>query len=189
MKILILDNYDSFTYNLVHYIEDYPNCEVDVFRNDEIKISDIEKYDKIVLSPGPGLPKDAGILKAVVKEYAQKIPIFGVCLGMQAIVEVFGGSLENLDTVYHGVATKMFVKDKSENIFKNIPSVFYAGRYHSWIVSGKDFPKCVKITAVDQDDSIMAISHKEYNVKGVQFHPESVLTEHGKKILRNFIES
>jgi len=189
VKILILDNYDSFTYNLVHYIKKYSDCEVDVFRNDKILMQNIDKYDKIVLSPGPGLPKDAGILKDLIKEYAGKKPIFGVCLGMQAIVEVFGGSLENLNTVYHGVATKMYVKDKFDTIFKNIPLEFCAGRYHSWIVSKKKFPECLKITVIDENDYIMAVAHKKYNIKGVQFHPESVLTEYGEKILRNFIEN
>ncbi len=188
-KILVLDNYDSFTYNLVHYIEKYSDTEVDVFRNNEISISEINKYDKIVLSPGPGLPKDAGILKKIIKEYAEKKPIFGVCLGMQAIIEVFGGLLENLQTVYHGVATKMYVTDKEDAIFKNIPNEFCAGRYHSWIVSKKQFPACMKITAIDKNDYIMAISHKKYNIKGVQFHPESILTEYGEKMLRNFINS
>jgi anthranilate synthase component 2 len=189
MKILVLDNYDSFTYNLVHYIENFADCELEVFRNDKIQMSEIEKYDKIVLSPGPGLPDEAGILKDLIREYAGKKSIFGVCLGMQAIGEVFGGSLENLDTVYHGVETKMFVKDKSEIIFKDIPEEFQAGRYHSWVVSNKNFPQSLKITAVDENGQIMALSHKEYDLKGVQFHPESILTEHGEKILKNFIEN
>ncbi len=187
-KILVLDNYDSFTYNLVHYIEKYSDCEVDVFRNDKILLSEINKYNKIVLSPGPGLPDDAGILKKIIRKYAGEKPILGVCLGMQAIIEVFGGLLENLDKVYHGVATKMYVTDKEDTIFKNIPTQFCAGRYHSWIVSRKQFPNSFKITAVDENNYIMAISHKKFNIKGVQFHPESVLTEFGNQLLKNFIE-
>ncbi len=189
MKILVLDNYDSFTYNLVHYIDTFKGCEVEVFRNDKIKIPDIEEYDKIILSPGPGLPDEAGILKDLIREYAGKKSIFGVCLGMQAIAEVFGGTLENLETVYHGVETKMFVKDNSEIVFKDIPEEFHAGRYHSWVVSPDNFPECLKITAVDEEGQIMALSHLKYDLKGVQFHPESVLTPHGKQMLRNFIES
>jgi len=189
MKILVLDNYDSFTYNLVHYIEKIDYCQVDVFRNDEISLKEIEKYDKIVLSPGPGIPDEAGILKQVIKEFAGKKPIFGVCLGMQAIAEVFGGKLINLDKVYHGVATKMTICDKSEIIFKDMPIEFQAGRYHSWNVDYENFPEELKITAVDEENKIMALSHKKFNLKAVQFHPESVLTPEGEKIIRNFIEN
>ncbi len=189
MKILVLDNYDSFTYNLVQYIEKISNCEVSVFRNNEILLEEIEKYDKIVLSPGPGIPNEAGILKELIEKYAPTKPIFGVCLGLQAIAEVFGGKLVNLDKVYHGVATPIFVKDKNELLFNEIPMEFEAGRYHSWIVENENFPECLQITAVDKEGQIMALTHKEFNVRAVQFHPESVLTKEGEKIIRNFIES
>jgi len=189
MKILVLDNYDSFTYNLVHYIEKIPDCEVSVFRNDEITLSEIEKYDKIVLSPGPGIPDEAGILKDVIREYASRKPIFGVCLGLQAIAEVFGGKLVNMDKVYHGVATTMQVKVENEPLFDGVPNEFEAGRYHSWVVDNQHFPDVLQVTAEDETGSIMALSHKKFNVKAVQFHPESVLTKQGEKIIRNFIKS
>ncbi len=189
MKILVLDNYDSFTYNLVQYIEEIPNCEVDVFRNDKISLEEIEKYDKIVLSPGPGIPSEAGIMKEVIKKYASEKPIFGVCLGLQAIAEVFGGKIKNMNKVYHGVATTMTIKNENEILFKNIPKEFEAGRYHSWIVENEGLPENLQITVEDDKKQIMALSHKKFNVKGVQFHPESVLTKHGKKIIENFINS
>lgn len=189
MKILVLDNYDSFTYNLVHYIEKIPNCEVDVFRNDKITLQEIEKYDKIVLSPGPGVPDEAGILKDVIKEFSGKKPIFGVCLGLQAIAEVFGGKIYNMNKVYHGVATNMILCQKDEPLFKDVPEEFSAGRYHSWVVENESLPECLNITVKDEEGSIMALSHKEFDVRGVQFHPESVLTEFGETIIRNFIES
>ena len=189
MKILVLDNYDSFTYNLVHYIEKIPNCELDVFRNDEISLEEIEKYDKIILSPGPGIPDEAGILKSVIKKYAPSKPIFGVCLGLQAIAEVFGGKIINMEKVYHGVATKMTLKAENDILFKDIPKEFEAGRYHSWIVENESLPDSLSITAEDEEGGIMALSHKELEVYGVQFHPESVLTPEGEKIIRNFIEN
>jgi len=189
MKILVIDNYDSFTYNLVQYIEEIPNCEVDVFRNDKISLSEIEKYDKLVLSPGPGIPNEAGLLKDIIKEYSGKKPIFGVCLGLQAITEVFGGNIINMDKVYHGVATKMRCMDENDTLFKDIPNEFEAGRYHSWIAEKETFPNELKITAIDEEGNIMALSHKKYNIKAVQFHPESVLTPKGRKIIKNFIEN
>lgn len=189
MKILVLDNYDSFTYNLVHMIEDITGTLPDVYRNDEIAIEDIQRYDAIILSPGPGIPEEAGILKETIKTYAGKLPIFGVCLGLQAITEVFGGELENLNDVFHGVATEMKVVEKDCITFKDIPETFEAARYHSWIASHRNFPSELEVTAVDGDGSIMALRHKELAIEAVQFHPESILTAEGKKMIQNFIES
>ncbi len=189
MKILILDNYDSFTYNLVHMIEDITGNLPDVFRNDEIDVEEIQRYDVIILSPGPGIPDEAGILKEVIATYAGRIPIFGVCLGLQAITEVFGGKIENMGEVFHGVATEMTIIKDDATIFKNIPSKFDAARYHSWIASKENFPSELNITAIDEDGAIQAIEHKEFNVSAVQFHPESILTEVGEQIVRNFINS
>ncbi len=186
-KILILDNYDSFTYNLVHYVEANPEYEVDVFRNDEIHIEDVDSYDTIILSPGPGLPKDAGILNELIKKYAPTKKILGVCLGMQAIGEVFGGTLVNLNTVFHGVATPIEVVDKSDLLFKDLPDSFHIGRYHSWVIANEDFPEELKITSIEENNQIMSLKHKEYKVYGVQFHPESILTEHGKEMISNFL--
>jgi anthranilate synthase component 2 len=189
MKILILDNYDSFTYNLVHMVEDITGVYPTVFRNDEITIEGIDAYDLIILSPGPGIPDEAGILKETIRAYAGKKPIFGVCLGLQAITEVFGGSLENLDAVFHGVATTMSVTNYDAVIYKGIPTEFEAARYHSWIASKKDFPAELEITAVDEYGDIMSLQHKEYNISAVQFHPESILTPLGERMVRNFIEA
>lgn len=189
MKILIIDNYDSFTYNLVHYIEDITGVLPDVYRNDEIVIDEIKKYQAIILSPGPGIPDEAGILKDAIRTYAGKIPIFGVCLGLQAITEVFGGELENLNKVFHGVATEMTVLEPNAITFKNIPQKFQAARYHSWIASKNNFPTELEVTAVDETGNIMAIRHKEYTLEAVQFHPESILTPQGKQMLQNFIEN
>ncbi|WP_431164897.1 anthranilate synthase component II [Tenacibaculum halocynthiae] len=189
MKILILDNYDSFTYNLVHMVEDITGQLPDVYRNDEIAIKDIEKYNVIILSPGPGIPDEAGILKEVIATYAGRIPIFGVCLGLQAITEVFGGQIENMGEVFHGVATEMEVVDSKATIFKGISEKFEAARYHSWIASKENFPRTIAITAVDEEGEIQAIQHKEFNVSAVQFHPESILTEVGEQIVRNFLEN
>jgi len=188
MKIVIIDNYDSFTYNLVHLVENITGEYPAVFRNDEIAIEDINNYDLIMLSPGPGIPEEAGILKEVIKTYVGKKPIFGVCLGLQAITEVFGGSLENLDSVFHGVATTMKVTNKEARIYKNMPTEFEAARYHSWIASKKDFPSELEITAVDEFGAIMSLQHKKFNISAVQYHPESILTPLGEKIVRNFIE-
>ena len=189
MKILILDNYDSFTYNLVHMVEDITGVYPTVFRNDEISIAAINEYDLLILSPGPGIPDEAGILKEVIKTYAATKPIFGVCLGLQAITEVFGGSLENLDSVFHGVATTMKVTNSDAIIYRNMPIQFEAARYHSWIASLKDFPSELEITSVDEFGDIMSLQHKTYNISAVQYHPESILTPLGEKIVRNFIEA
>ncbi len=189
MKILILDNYDSFTYNLVHMVEKITGTFPAVFRNDEITLEDIEEYDLIMLSPGPGIPDEAGILKKAIRTYAGKKPIFGVCLGLQAITEVFGGTISNMNEVFHGVATQMNVTKDDTVLFKNIASNFPAARYHSWIASKENFPDDLEITALDDEGGIMAIRHKEYPISAVQFHPESILTEVGEDIVRNFIET
>lgn len=186
-KVLVLDNYDSFTYNLVHYIEAL-NFEVVVFRNDEISIEAIDAYNIIILSPGPGLPKDAGILLDVIKTYAPTKKILGVCLGMQAIGEVFGGKLENLSHVFHGVASQLNVIDTADKLFKNLPPQFEIGRYHSWVVAQNSFPTDLIITAVEENKQIMALRHNTYNLYGVQFHPESILTQYGKEIIANFLK-
>ncbi|WP_430814559.1 anthranilate synthase component II [Carboxylicivirga sp. RSCT41] len=188
MKILVLDNYDSFTYNLVHYIEEIIDQKVDVFRNDEISVADVDKYDKILLSPGPGIPDEAGILKEVIKTYAPSKSILGVCLGCQAIAEVFGGSIRNLNKVYHGVATPVTITNNAEYIFKGLPETFSAGRYHSWVVNEEDLPAELLITSKEAEGQIMGLMHKDYDLHGVQFHPESVLTEYGKEMIRNWIE-
>ncbi len=210
MNILVFDNYDSFTYNLVHLVEKITNDKVDVFRNDQIALEDVKKYDKIILSPGPGLPAEAGLLLPLVKEYAATKSILGVCLGHQAIGEAFGGKLENLSHVYHGVATEMRVANpqtsnmKSEksafnnsrftihhsrkSLFNGLPETFFAGRYHSWIVSKENFPEELEITAEDENGYIMALQHKTYDIQGVQFHPESVLTPDGEIIMKNWLK-
>lgn len=185
-NILIIDNYDSFTYNLVHYLEDL-NCKVTVLRNDEFELDEIEKYDKILLSPGPGIPDEAGLLKAVIKKYASTKSILGVCLGQQAIGEVFGGNLINLEKVYHGVASKVKVITDNETLFKGLDNEIEVGRYHSWVISNEGFPEDLEITSIDENGEIMSIRHKTFDVKGVQFHPESVLTPNGKTILENWV--
>ena len=187
MKILVVDNYDSFTYNLVQYIREIVPYPVDVFRNDAIPINEVELYDIIVLSPGPGLPSESGITPDVIREYHKTKSILGVCLGHQAIGEVFGGRLHNLDQVYHGVATEITVVE-DDILFEGLPKSFPAGRYHSWIVEKEHFPDCLQVTAEDHNKTIMALRHKNFNVRGVQFHPESILTPDGKKILRNFFK-
>ncbi|MEL7021116.1 MAG: aminodeoxychorismate/anthranilate synthase component II [Bacteroidota bacterium] len=189
MKILVIDNYDSFTYNLVQYLMEITGQDnIDVFRNDEISVEQVGEYDTIILSPGPGIPSEAGIMPEVIRAYADKKNILGVCLGHQAIGEAFGGQLDNLERVYHGIETPMYVTDQEEVLFRNIPQEFSAGRYHSWIVKSEDLPEELEVTAKDIDGTIMAFRHKQYNVRGVQFHPESVMTEHGKTMLRNFLE-
>jgi anthranilate synthase component 2 len=185
--VLVIDNYDSFTYNLVHYLEDL-DCKVTVARNDQIELEAVAAYDKIVLSPGPGIPDEAGLLKSIIKTYAKTKSILGVCLGMQAIGVVFGAKLKNLSNVYHGVQTKVKVNSKKELLFKDLGPEIQVGRYHSWVVEN-DLPDCFDITSVDENGQIMAIRHKELDVKGVQFHPESILTPDGKKILKNWINS
>lgn len=185
MRILVVDNYDSFVYNLVHYLREF-DCEVDVARNDKVKFSEVDKYDKILLSPGPGIPSEAGKLTEVIRKFAGKKSILGVCLGHQAIGEVFGGTLSNLKKVYHGVAEDLIINDKNDYLFRNIPGRIKVGRYHSWIVDNP-LPECLAVTAVDDEGKIMALKHKEYDIRGVQFHPESVLTEYGKEMIKNWI--
>jgi anthranilate synthase component 2 len=185
-NVLVIDNYDSFTYNLVHYLEDL-DCKVTVFRNDEFDLNELNEFHKILLSPGPGLPSESGLLLDVIKTYASSKSILGICLGMQAIGEVFGGILINLNKVYHGVATKT-TQTNDDSIFNAIPKEFFVGRYHSWAISSQNFPESLEITSVDENNEIMSIRHKTFDVKGVQFHPESILTSHGKKILENWLE-
>lgn len=191
MKILIFDNYDSFTYNLVHMVERITNEKTDVYRNDKISLESINEYDKIILSPGPGLPCESGLLLPLIEKFAPSKSIMGVCLGQQAIAEVFGGKLINLKNVYHGVATKIKVDEhrtKTQNdVFKDFPSEFEAGRYHSWVVDSENFPQDLEITARDEDGLIMGLRHRTYDVQGVQFHPESVLTPEGEKMMRNWL--
>ena len=185
-KILMIDNYDSFTYNLVHYLEDL-DCDVTIKRNDQLTLEEVEPFEYIVLSPGPGIPDEAGLLKDIIKTYAPTKRIFGVCLGLQAIGEVFGGTLVNLDQVYHGVATTITVT-KEDPIFKNMPKSLQVGRYHSWVVDPK-VPEVLEITSVDENEQIMSLRHKDYDVTAVQFHPESVLTPEGKQMLKNWLEN
>ena len=189
MKILVFDNYDSFTYNLVQMVEQIVGKEfVYVFKNDEISLEEVEKYDKIILSPGPGVPNEAGILLDVIKEFAPKKPILGVCLGLQAIAEAFGGKLINLNNVYHGVGISTAIIEDNAKIFRGLSSEIITGRYHSWAVDSHDFPEELQITAVDEQGIIMALQHRKYDVHAVQFHPESVLTPCGEKILENFLK-
>jgi len=195
MKVLVFDNYDSFTYNLVHLVEKILHQKVDVHRNDQLPLDKVAAYDKIILSPGPGIPSEAGMLLPLIKEYAASKSILGVCLGHQAIGEAFGGKLVNLSTVYHGVATpvkkvsagKALLKEGKESLFEGLPEEFEVGRYHSWIVSEEGFPEELEVTAKDEQGYIMALQHKSYDVQGVQFHPESVLTPQGEVILRNWL--
>jgi anthranilate synthase component 2 len=186
-KIIVIDNYDSFTYNLVHYLEDL-NCEVTVYRNDEFDIEELQKFDKILLSPGPGIPEEAGLLKEVIKTYSTSKSILGVCLGQQAIAEVFGGSLINLEKVYHGVATTITIQVQDEPLFKGIAAEIEVGRFHSWVVNPVDFPDVLEITSVDENNQIMSLRHRNLDVRGVQFHPESLLTPNGKQILENWLK-
>lgn len=186
-KVLVFDNYDSFTYNLVQMIERILQIKVDVVKNDEITLEEIDQYDKIVLSPGPGIPEEAGILLELIKKYASTKSILGVCLGQQAIAEAFGGSLINLSEIFHGVATSAEIIKQETKIFKDLQSGIEVGRYHSWVVNPKDFPEELEVTAVDKDGMIMALQHKTYDVHGVQFHPESILTPEGEVIIRNFL--
>ncbi len=187
IKVLVFDNYDSFTYNLVQLVEKILHNKVDVIRNDALALEDVKKYDKIILSPGPGIPNEAGFLLPLVKEYAASKSILGVCLGHQAIGEAFGASLVNLDTVYHGIATPLLFTGVVTKLFKGIPPQEMVGRYHSWIVSKENFPEELEVTAVDENDYIMGLQHKNFDVQGVQFHPESVLTPCGETIIRNWL--
>lgn len=191
MKILVFDNYDSFTYNLVHLVEKITHTRVDVFRNDAIPMENVKVYDKIILSPGPGIPSEAGMLLPLIKEYASSKSILGVCLGHQAIGETFGGKLVNLSSVYHGVATPVKLVDttsRKSTLFDGLPDELEVGRYHSWVVDKTDFPAELEITALDNNGFVMGLQHKKYDVQGVQFHPESVLTPDGETILRNWIK-
>ena len=187
MKIAVIDNYDSFTYNLVHLVNSLNDTPVDVYRNDMPDTGRLEEYEGLILSPGPGIPGEAGLLNNIIKEYAARKSLFGVCLGMQAIAEVFGGKLLNLPGVYHGVETEIRAVQPPHRIFKDLPATFVAGRYHSWIVQNEGLPANIEVTAVDEDNNIMALTHKEYDVCGVQFHPESIMTPSGKKILANWM--
>lgn len=192
MNILVFDNYDSFTYNLVHLVEKITGIKPDVYRNDGIALDKIGAYDKIVLSPGPGIPTEAGLLLPLIREYASTKSILGVCLGHQAIGEAFGGRLLNLSTVYHGVSTSIH-KSGSENVKPNdilhdLPETFMVGRYHSWVLSDEGFPEELEVTARDEQGLIMGLQHKSWDIQGVQFHPESVLTPDGEKMMRNWLK-
>ncbi|MBX9782453.1 MAG: aminodeoxychorismate/anthranilate synthase component II [Chitinophagaceae bacterium] len=205
MRILVFDNYDSFTYNLVHLVEKITHVKVEVHRNDQIPLEKVKDYDKIILSPGPGIPEEAGLLLPLIKEYAATKSILGVCLGHQAIGQAFGGTLVNLSTVYHGVATKIQVGSRQSlvvssysipgtqhshsNLFDGLPDEIEVGRYHSWVVSKEKFPSELEITAEDENGMIMALQHKTFDVQGVQFHPESVLTPKGEEIMRNWLKA
>ncbi|MGN6178789.1 MAG: anthranilate synthase component II [Mucilaginibacter sp.] len=186
-KILIIDNYDSFTYNLVHLVNEI-GLQCEVWRNDRFTISDVDVYDNIILSPGPGIPSEAGLLLEVIAKYSPTKSIFGVCLGQQAIAEAFGGKLYNLKQPMHGIATPIKVTNDDEKLFAGLPESFKVGRYHSWVVDGNSLPDVFAVTAIDEaDNSVMALRHKEYDVRGVQFHPESVLTEYGKEMMKNWL--
>lgn len=187
MKVLVIDNYDSFTYNLVHYLEDL-NCEVTVKRNDKLTIEEVDTFQKIVLSPGPGIPSEAGLLKTIIQTYAPTKSILGVCLGQQAIGEVFGGTLINLEEVYHGISTPVEIAVDDELLFKNMNKTIEVGRYHSWVVDA-NLPEVLEATSFDSNGQVMSLRHKIYDVRGVQYHPESVLTPNGKQILENWINS
>jgi len=191
MKILVFDNYDSFTYNLVHLVEKITHIKVDVFRNDQLPLEKVKAYDKIILSPGPGVPTEAGLLLPLIKEYASTKSILGVCLGHQAIGEAFGAKLVNLSTVYHGVATDIKIQNPKSKIhdfiLEGLPEKILVGRYHSWVVSDDNFPAELEITARDENNYIMGLQHTKYDVQGVQFHPESVLTPDGEQLMRNWL--
>lgn len=187
LKVLVIDNYDSFVYNLVHYLEEL-DCEVTVRRNDELDLEEVEHYDKILLSPGPGIPDEAGLLKQVISTYASKKSIFGVCLGQQAIGEVFGGRIINLEEVYHGISSRIKLSVTNEPLFTGMDPEMEVGRYHSWVVE-KELPDCLEATSFDENGQVMSLRHRLFDVRGVQFHPESVLTPHGKQIIRNWIHS
>ena len=187
MKILVFDNYDSFTYNLVHLVEKITHEKVDVYRNDQIALEKVKAYDKIILSPGPGIPEEAGLLLPLIKEYAATKSMLGVCLGHQAIGQAFGGTLVNLSTVYHGVATSCQLSTIKSQLFESLPSNISVGRYHSWVIAKENFPEELEITAEDANGYIMALQHKKFDIQAVQFHPESVLTPDGETIMRNWL--
>lgn len=186
MKTVIIDNYDSFTYNLAHLVKEL-GTEVDVLRNDKFELEELEKYDKIILSPGPGIPEEAGLLLEIIRTYAGRKPILGVCLGEQAIGQAFGGKLTNLSEVFHGIQTNVKIKNK-DYIFSGLPTEIPVGRYHSWVVDTEGFPEELVITAISSEGQIMALRHREYDVHGIQFHPESVLTPDGKQIVGNWLK-
>ena len=193
-RILVFDNYDSFTYNLVHLVEKILHQKTEVFRNDEIPLDQVAEFDKIILSPGPGIPEEAGLLLPLIKQYASTKPILGVCLGHQAIGQAFGGNLVNLDTVYHGLATKIFLENGlSASVYQNdwyqgLPADPEVGRYHSWVVDTDGFPPSLEITSKDENGYIMSLRHRTYDVQGVQFHPESILTPLGEQMMRNWLD-
>ena len=188
-RILVFDNYDSFTYNLVHLVEKILRQSVEVYRNDGIPLEKVKEYDKIILSPGPGIPEEAGLLLPLIREYAATKSILGVCLGHQAIGQAFGGQLANLSQVYHGVATPVkIVKRTAKDLFAGLPDELEVGRYHSWVVKEEGFPEELEVTARDEKNYIMALRHKQFDVQGVQFHPESVLTPQGERIIQNWLE-
>ena len=186
-KMVLIDNYDSFTFNLVHYLEEL-DCDVVVLRNDEFEIEELQSFDAIILSPGPGIPSESGLLLEVIKTYASTKKILGICLGHQAIGEVFGATLVNLDTVFHGVSTTITITETTETLFSNLPQHIEVGRYHSWAINPTNLPETLEVTSVSENGEIMSIRHKNFNVKGVQFHPESILTPSGKTILANWIQ-
>lgn len=187
LKVLVLDNYDSFTYNLVQYIQEILGRDVRVVRNDAISLEEVEAYNVIILSPGPGIPSEAGIMPELIKRYAREKCILGVCLGHQAIGEAFGAKLLNLTQVFHGIQTQMQITEADNVLLKNLPASFEAGRYHSWVIQKDSLPADFLVTAVDDTGEIMAIQHKAYDVHGLQFHPESIMTEHGYQMLLNFL--
>ena len=188
MKILMIDNYDSFTYNLVHMLETFDGVSVVVKRNDQLTLDDVVPFEKIVLSPGPGIPSEAGLMPEIVRTFAETKSILGVCLGHQCIGEIFGGTLLNIKAPIHGKATPIEITDPSEHLFTGLPTRFSVGRYHSWVVQNEELPKEIQVTAVDDAGSIMALRHTRLDVRGVQFHPESILTEHGRTMLENWIQ-
>jgi anthranilate synthase component 2 len=189
VNILLLDNYDSFTYNLLHYLEKAGDNTIIVKRNDEIDVDEAGTFDRIVLSPGPGLPSESGIMPQLLKRYVNNKPILGVCLGHQAIAECFGGKLLNLEKVHHGIASELKVLDLNDPLYKGLPSAFKVGRYHSWVVSPSNFPSCLNISAIDEDGIIMSFKHKDLPVYGVQYHPESILSEFGDKLISNWLRA
>ncbi|MES2619609.1 MAG: aminodeoxychorismate/anthranilate synthase component II [Bacteroidota bacterium] len=185
-KVLVIDNYDSFTYNLVYLLRQFENVQVDVVRNDFVKMETLKDYDKLLFSPGPGVPQEAGMMCDIIREYAGKKPMLGVCLGHQAIGEVFGSKLKNLSSVFHGIATDIFVRN-NDGIFKDVPKTFKAGRYHSWVIDENNLSDELEVTATDENNLIMSVAHKKYDIQGVQFHPESILTEHSVTMMSNWI--
>ncbi len=187
-KLLLLDNYDSFTYNLVQYLEELTMDKVEVVKNDQLSLKEIDNFDIIILSPGPGLPNEAGIMNALIRKYSSSKKILGVCLGHQAIVECFGGRIHNMEKVCHGVATQIHKTENESVLFKDIPDTYIAGRYHSWTAELNKIPDALEVTGIDDKGEVMAIQHKDWPVYGVQYHPESIMTAFGKKILANFLD-